>query len=77
MLLKFFFLQNSDIVTGLSDGTIRIFSRCIERIASEQEVAAYEEEVASKSISKTGNDMGDVDVENTPGIEALLIPGRK
>ncbi|KAF9437262.1 hypothetical protein BGZ76_001427 [Entomortierella beljakovae] len=68
-------LPNGDIVSGGSDGYVRVFTRNQERIANEETLLAYDEENAAASIPS--NQVGDVNKDDLPGLEALQIPGRK
>ena len=64
---------NGDIVTGASDGIVRIFSEAEERWASPQDLKAYEDLVASQALP--AQQIGDVKKSDLPGPEALSIPG--
>ena len=68
-------LPNGDIVTGANDGIIRLFTRELSRIASEEELKAYEEQISKSTIH--ANQVGDVDKSKLPGLEALQNPGKK
>ncbi len=63
-------LPNGDLVTGGSDGVVRIFSRNQERIASEDKIKQFTNSVAQSAIPK--NQVGDVDKDKLPTIEVLL-----
>ena len=43
-------MPNGDIVTGSSDGVVRIFSTAEERWASPNELKEYDELVASQAL---------------------------
>ena len=45
-------MPNGDIVSGTSDGVVRVFSYSEERWASVDDLKAYEDQVASQTISK-------------------------
>ncbi|XP_050401900.1 phospholipase A-2-activating protein [Patella vulgata] len=67
-------LANGDIVSGASDGLIRVFTTCPERRAPEDELQAFEEALAASTIP---TQLGDIKMEDLPGPEALINPGRK
>ncbi|KAG5438340.1 hypothetical protein PCANB_002828 [Pneumocystis canis] len=68
-------LKNDDIVTGGSDGVVRVFTKDKERIASEAEINEFNDSVASYKISTSCIDY--IDKESLPGIEALQKQGKK
>lgn len=83
-------MPNGDIVSGCSDGVVRVFSTSEERWATAEDLKAYEDTVASQSIpscvfsnfpSINGSDVlkrqqvGDVKKSDLPGLEALSDPG--
>ena len=43
-------MPNGDIVSGCSDGVVRVFSASEDRWASPADLAAYEEQVASQAL---------------------------
>jgi phospholipase A-2-activating protein len=45
-------MPNGDIVSGTSDGFVRVFSCTEERWASDNELKAYEDQVANQIINK-------------------------
>jgi phospholipase A-2-activating protein len=45
-------MPNGDIVSGTSDGVVRVFSNSEERWASEVELKSYEDLVSSQAINK-------------------------
>ncbi|KAK2149566.1 hypothetical protein LSH36_446g01013 [Paralvinella palmiformis] len=67
-------LANGDIVTGASDGIIRVFSSDQSRQASEEEQKTYEELLASSAIP---TQIGDIPASELHDPEALLIPGKR
>lgn len=69
------FLPNSDIVTGSSDGVVRIFSKDADRQASEDIQKCYEAEVEAM-LKISSQELGGVKVSDLPGKEALYEPGR-
>ncbi|RKP06861.1 WD-40 repeat-containing protein [Thamnocephalis sphaerospora] len=68
-------LENGDFASGGSDKVVRIFSRDPARIASEENIKEYEELVAAQAIP--ANQVGDVNKDKLPGLEALNKPGNK
>lgn len=66
-------MPNGDIVTGCSDGVVRIFSASEERWASAGQIEAYDQQVASTALP--AQQVGDVKKSDLPGLEALSQPG--
>jgi phospholipase A-2-activating protein len=66
-------MTNGDIVTGASDGIVRVFSESEERWASPQELKAFDDLVGSQALPS--QQVGDVKKSDLPGPEALNIPG--
>lgn len=64
---------SGDIVSGCSDGVIRVFSESEERWANEAELKEYDGQVASQALPS--QQMGDVKKSDLPGLEALGNPG--
>ncbi|XP_053395858.1 phospholipase A-2-activating protein-like [Mercenaria mercenaria] len=62
-------LVNGDIVSGASDGTIRVFTNDPKRIASTEELKAYDDQIAASQVPQ------DIKPEQLPGPEALNNPG--
>jgi phospholipase A-2-activating protein len=62
-----------DVVTGSSDGTVRVWTRDVGRAANEGERKALEEEVGKQKVDQ--NSIGDLKKQNVPGMEALDKPG--
>jgi phospholipase A-2-activating protein len=60
---------NGDIVSGASDGVVRIFSRSVERVASPETLAHFEESVRSSAIPQ--QQVGGINKEKLPGPEFL------
>lgn len=69
-------LKNGDIVTGTSDGVIRIFTRDSNRYADENIMAAFNEAVNVR-VREANTALGGVKVNELPGPEALLQKGRE
>ncbi|NXI59826.1 PLAP protein, partial [Chloroceryle aenea] len=68
-------LENGDIVTGSSDGIVRVFTRSLERIASIEDTEAFERELSQASIDPRTGDLGHINIGNLPGREHLRDPG--
>jgi phospholipase A-2-activating protein len=66
-------MPNGDIVSGCSDGIIRVFSAFKERWASEADLKVYEDTVANQALPS--QQVGDVKKTDLPGPEALIRPG--
>ncbi|KAL3869595.1 hypothetical protein ACJMK2_042263 [Sinanodonta woodiana] len=67
-------LQSGDIVTGSSDGVLRVFTCNQEMYASVEEQQAFEDDVATAEVP---TQVGDINISELPGPEALLNPGLK
>lgn len=70
-------LENEDIVVGSSDGIIRVFTESQERMASAEEIQAFEDELSQAVIDPKTGDLGDIKIEDLPGKEHLSEPGTK
>ncbi|KAM9501785.1 phospholipase A-2-activating protein [Clarias gariepinus] len=70
-------LPNRDIVIGASDGMIRVFTDSEERVASAQDLQAFEEEVSKATIDPKAGELGDIKIEDLPGKEHLIEPGNR
>lgn len=68
-------LSNGDIVTGSSDGLLRIFTQEENRIASEELLNKFTEEV-NALIRQNMKEIGGYKVSDLPGREALYDPGK-
>ena len=66
-------MPNGDIVTGCSDGVVRVFSSVEERWASAEDLKSYDDQVASQALPS--QQIGDVKKSDLPGPEALSVPG--
>ena len=66
-------MPNGDIVTGASDGIVRVFSEAEERWASLEDLKAFDDLVASQALP--AQQIGDVKKSDLPGPEALGEPG--
>ncbi|KAG7330272.1 hypothetical protein KOW79_006494 [Hemibagrus wyckioides] len=70
-------LPNKDIVIGASDGVIRVFTDSEERVASAEDLQAFEEELSKATIDPKTGDLGDIKIEELPGKEHLNEPGNR
>ncbi|ETE70392.1 Phospholipase A-2-activating protein, partial [Ophiophagus hannah] len=70
-------LDNGDLVVGASDGIIRVFTESLERIASQEEIHAFENELSQATIDSKTSDLGDINVDELPGKEHLDEPGTR
>jgi phospholipase A-2-activating protein len=70
-------MPNGDIVTGTSDGLVRIFSEAEERWAAADDLRAYDEQVASQARpSQEVENMktSDPSVLTQPGTSSFQAP---
>ncbi|RPA83343.1 PFU-domain-containing protein [Ascobolus immersus RN42] len=68
--------ENGDIVSGASDGVVRVFSRSPDRWADAETLKKYDDILAASAIPSA--QVGEMpDKEQLPGPEALSIPGEK
>ncbi|CAH1775959.1 unnamed protein product [Owenia fusiformis] len=67
-------LPNGDIATGSSDGVIRVFTKDPGRIAEDDVLKMFDEQVAASEIP---SQVGDIKLDELPGPEGLLEPGEK
>ncbi|XP_026739639.1 phospholipase A-2-activating protein [Trichoplusia ni] len=68
-------LDNGDIVTGSSDGVVRVFTKDPARYADENTLKLFEEEVA-KMQAASQQEIGGFKLSELPGPEVLLEPGK-
>ncbi|XP_045446086.1 phospholipase A-2-activating protein [Melitaea cinxia] len=68
-------LDNGDIVTGSSDGLVRVFTIDPSRYADEAAVKQFEDEV-QKMQAASQQEIGGFKLSELPGPEALLEPGK-
>lgn len=59
-----------------SDGSVRVFTSEVSRMAPQEALAAYDEEV-SKSTIAAQQDLGGMKISELPGPESLLREGKK
>ncbi|EPS37886.1 hypothetical protein H072_8514 [Dactylellina haptotyla CBS 200.50] len=65
--------SSGDLVTGASDGVLRVWSRDPDRQADEETLKAYSEAVANTTIAE---ETTSIDKESLPGMSALGRPGK-
>uniref|UniRef100_A0A672QFU0 Phospholipase A-2-activating protein-like n=1 Tax=Sinocyclocheilus grahami TaxID=75366 RepID=A0A672QFU0_SINGR len=70
-------LPDGDIAVGASDGVIRVFTESEERVASAQDLQAFEDELSKAIIDPKTGDLGDIKIEDLPGREHLNEPGNR
>ncbi|KAM3743055.1 hypothetical protein ACB098_07G116300 [Castanea mollissima] len=67
------FLDNGDIVTGCSDGVIRIWTVHQDRLADSLELESYASQLSQYKRSRKR--VGGLKLDDLPGLEALQVPG--
>uniref|UniRef100_A0A3P8VN20 Phospholipase A2-activating protein n=1 Tax=Cynoglossus semilaevis TaxID=244447 RepID=A0A3P8VN20_CYNSE len=60
-----------------SDGIIRVFTEAEDRVASAEDIQAFEDELSKATIDPKTGDLGDIKVEDLPGREHLDEPGNR
>ncbi|KAF7669011.1 hypothetical protein LDENG_00264030 [Lucifuga dentata] len=70
-------LPNGDIAVGASDGIIRVFTEVEDRMASAEDLQAFEDELSKTTIDPKIGDLGDIKLEDLPGREHLNEPGNR
>lgn len=60
-----------------SDALIRVFTPDEDRIASAEDLQAFEDELSKTTIDPKTGDLGDIKMEDLPGREHLDEPGKK
>ncbi|XP_028174259.1 phospholipase A-2-activating protein-like, partial [Ostrinia furnacalis] len=68
-------LDNGDIVTGSSDGVVRVFTADAARYADEETLRLFEEDV-QKMEQAAQQEIGGYKLSEIPGPEVLLEPGK-
>lgn len=66
-------MPNGDIVSGCSDGVVRVFSESEDRWASAEDLKAYDDQVAGQALAS--QTIGDVKQSDISGSESLATPG--
>lgn len=56
---------------------IRVFTESEDRVASAQDLQAFEEELSKATIDPKTGDLGDIKIEELPGKEHLNEPGEQ
>lgn len=56
---------------------IRVFTESEDRVASAQDLQAFEEELSKATIDPKTGDLGDIKMEELPGREHLNEPGEQ
>ncbi|CAL7942520.1 unnamed protein product [Xylocopa violacea] len=69
-------LPNGDVVTGSSDGVVRIFSCNPELYADSETLQEFEQEVANVMLNAQ-QELGGIKVKDLPDAKALLQPGQR
>ncbi|XP_060528385.1 phospholipase A-2-activating protein [Cylas formicarius] len=69
-------LPNGDIVSGSSDGVVRIFTKDESRYADEHTLTKFNEDVTALE-QQSVQEIGGVKVSDLPGKEALYDPGKR
>ncbi|RHZ47070.1 hypothetical protein Glove_593g5 [Diversispora epigaea] len=67
-------MPNGDIISGASDGLVRVFTRSSERVAEQNVLKDFENQVSQHAIP--ANQIGDIKKDELPGPEALNAPGK-
>ncbi|KDE02794.1 hypothetical protein MVLG_06686 [Microbotryum lychnidis-dioicae p1A1 Lamole] len=68
-------LPDGDIAAGSSDGLVRVFTRNEERVADAETLKSFDDAVSKAAVNSS--QIGDIEKDNLPGLEALGSPGRK
>ncbi|XP_043601980.1 phospholipase A-2-activating protein [Bombus pyrosoma] len=69
-------LPNGDIVTGSSDGVVRIFTCNPEEYADPEALQEFEQQVASVKLNAQ-QELGGIKVKDLPDAKTLLQPGQR
>lgn len=69
-------LPDGDVVTGSSDGIVRIFTCNPEQYAEPEVLQKFEQEVASVKLNAQ-QELGGIKVKDLPDAKALLQPGQR
>ncbi|CAK9827068.1 Phospholipase A-2-activating protein [Anthophora retusa] len=69
-------LPNGDVVTGSSDGFVRIFTCDPERYANPETLQEFEQEIANVKLNAE-QELGGIKIKDLPDAEALLQPGQR
>jgi phospholipase A-2-activating protein len=66
-------MPNGDIVSGASDGVVRVFSPSKDRWANDSDLKEYDEAVAGQAIPSA--QVGDIKKSDLPGPDVLSVSG--
>lgn len=69
-------MNNNDIITGSSDGLVRVFTKAAERVAAEDLIKCLEQEVAATALSAQ-LELGGIKASDLPGPESLFEAGTR
>ena len=69
--------EEIDRIGCFSDGRICVFTRDESRMASVEEIGAFEKELASSTIQTKTGDMGEIKIDDLPSEDALKTPGKR
>ncbi|CAO2813433.1 unnamed protein product [Amaranthus hypochondriacus] len=67
------FLENGDLVTGCSDGVVRIWTAFADRVADPVERESYLSLLSNYKLSR--KTVGGLKLEELPGLDSLQVPG--
>ena len=67
-------LTNGDIAAACNDGCVRVFTKDAGRVAPDEVLAAYEEELAKLAVAAE-QELGGIKLSDLPGPESLFEPG--
>ncbi|XP_057527611.1 uncharacterized protein LOC130806507 [Amaranthus tricolor] len=67
------FLENGDLVTGCSDGVVRIWTALADRVADPVERESYLSLLSNYKLSR--KTVGGLKLEELPGLDSLQVPG--
>ena len=67
-------LTNGDIAAACNDGCVRVFTKDAGRVAPDEVLAAYEEELAKLAVAAE-QELGGIKLSDLPGPEFLFEPG--
>jgi hypothetical protein len=72
-------MPNGDIVSGASDGVVRIFTESQDRVASAEDLKAFDDKVAAQTVPAQTLErlnLSDEESLNTPGLSAASLTTR-
>lgn len=68
-------IDESNVAVGCSDGRVYTFTRDDSRVASEDEIKIFDDEVSKSTLPI--KELGDIKADQLPGPEALHQPGKR